>query len=53
MIKVKFIFVEVETTATSVYMPTSHGTFMKCRCRAYIFPIVKTVPIDVSAHARI
>ena len=22
------------------------------RCRAYIFPIVKNVPIDVSAHAR-
>ena len=22
-------------------------------CRAYIFPVVKTVPIDVSAHARI
>ena len=22
------------------------------RCRAYIFPVVKNVPIDVSAHAQ-
>ena len=28
-------------------------TIRQTRCRAYIFPIVKTFPIDVSAHARI
>ena len=26
---------------------------MQMRCRAYIFPAVKSFPIDVSAHARI
>ena len=27
-------------------------SFKVARCRAYVFPGVKNVPVDVSAHAR-
>ena len=39
----------VQYTATTFY-PLSVLDYL--RCRAYIFPIVINVPIDVSAHAR-
>ena len=32
---------------------TVDGISMTCRCRAYIFPDVKNVPIDVSSYAQL
>ena len=34
--------------------PTNSHAHMDlhARCRAYIFPVVKNVPVDVSAHAQ-
>ena len=28
------------------------NVFFRIRCRAYIFPVVKNVPVDVSTHAQ-
>ena len=32
--------------------PTNSHMDLHARCRAYIFPAVKNVPVDVSAHAQ-
>ena len=45
--------VEKPKLRTIVYVTMCRVLCHVWRCRAYIFPIVKTVPIDVSAHARI
>ena len=46
------LFIDLEMVYTHNNTFWSEKSTICQRCRAYIFPIVKNVPIDVSAHAQ-